>query len=227
MGWRDGEGVGRSKAAVEVKQIVPRPERLGLGADPAALPQHLQKPRVVKMGARRRGMMGPLGPAGRTGPMCLVGAGPLLARLCRLVRELGPPPLPARRPTRRSPRASPAARRAGGAPAGRQARAIQTRTPCAPSPHPNPQGDKPRQDLVAAPGADGRPRHRVGLDEKLVPREQTLPGPRPGKAMRVVGGRHAGMGAVVVEVLPKQEGRSGETPRRGARAGSKGLRSRA
>jgi hypothetical protein len=55
MGWRDGEGVGRSKAAVEVKQIVPRPERLGLGADPAALPQHLQRPRVVKMGACRGG----------------------------------------------------------------------------------------------------------------------------------------------------------------------------
>jgi hypothetical protein len=57
MGWNDGEGVGRSRQNVEVKQIVPRPERLGLGADPAALPQHLQRPRVVKMGERghRRG----------------------------------------------------------------------------------------------------------------------------------------------------------------------------
>ncbi|KAI8469970.1 MAG: DExH-box splicing factor binding site-domain-containing protein [Monoraphidium minutum] len=118
MGWRDGEGVGRSRAAVEVKQIVPRPERLGLGADPAALPEHLKRPRVVKM------------------------------------------------------------------------------------------GDKPRQDLVAAPGADGRARHRVGLDEALVPRETTLAGPRPGKTMRVVGGRHAGFAAVVKEVLPRVEGRS-------------------
>jgi G patch domain/KOW motif-containing protein len=50
MGWREGEGVGRSKQAVEVKQIVPRPERLGLGADPAKLPAHLAKPKVVRMG---------------------------------------------------------------------------------------------------------------------------------------------------------------------------------
>ncbi|GBF88414.1 hypothetical protein Rsub_01126 [Raphidocelis subcapitata] len=118
MGWRDGEGVGRSKAAVEVKQIVPRPERLGLGADPAALPEHLKKPRVVRM------------------------------------------------------------------------------------------GDKPKQDLVAPLGPDGRRRHRVGLDEALVPREETLPGPRPGKEMRIAGGRHAGLGCVVRELLPKQEGRS-------------------
>jgi len=57
MGWREGEGVGRNKQSVEVKQIVPRPERLGLGADPAALPSHLQRPRVVKMGERLCGGM--------------------------------------------------------------------------------------------------------------------------------------------------------------------------
>lgn len=123
MGWRDGEGVGRARASVEVKQIVPRPERLGLGADPAALPEHMKRPRVVKM------------------------------------------------------------------------------------------GDKPKEDLVAAPGADGRARHRIGLDEKLVPRSATLRGPRPGREMAVVAGRHAGLTCVVRELLPKEEGRSGERRR--------------
>jgi len=75
-------------------------------------------------------------------------------------------------------------------------------------PQQNKTGDKPRQDLVAAPSADGRPRHRVGLDEVLVPREQTLPGPRPGKQMAVMGGRHEGLRCVVKELLPKVEGRS-------------------
>jgi hypothetical protein len=78
MGWRDGEGVGRSKAAVEVKQIVPRPERLGLGADPAALPEHLKRPRVVKMGGLG-GQQGRGGKPGRGGVGTPTGCGRLKA----------------------------------------------------------------------------------------------------------------------------------------------------
>ena len=70
-------------------------------------------------------------------------------------------------------------------------------------------GDKPKQDLVAAPAADGTVRHRVGLDEKLVPRAALQAGPVAGKAMSVVGGRHKGLMCVVKQVLPQQEGASG------------------
>jgi hypothetical protein len=90
------------------------------------------------------------------------------------------------------------------------AHAQTTTHPPPPTPsHPTTQGDKPRQDLVAAPTADGRARHRVGLDEALVPREQTLAGPRAGKEMVVAEGRHAGLRCVVKAVLDKAEGRSG------------------
>lgn len=54
---------------------------------------------------------------------------------------------------------------------------------------------------MAAPSADGRVRHRVGLDEALVPRASLAPGPQPGKVMEVVDGRHQGLLAAVREVL--------------------------
>lgn len=62
-------------------------------------------------------------------------------------------------------------------------------------------GEKIKEDLVAAPTADGRVRHRVGLDEALVPRASLAPGPQPGKVMEVVRGRHEGLLAAVREVL--------------------------
>ena len=37
MGWEAGEGVGRNKVVVVPKEYVPRPGRLGLGAEPAML----------------------------------------------------------------------------------------------------------------------------------------------------------------------------------------------
>jgi G patch domain/KOW motif-containing protein len=61
-----------------------------------------------------------------------------------------------------------------------------------------------------APDADGRQRHRAGASDKLVPRASLLPGPRPGKAMRITAGRHQGLVGTVLEMLPVQEGRSGE-----------------
>jgi hypothetical protein len=63
---------------------------------------------------------------------------------------------------------------------------------------------------VAAPAADGSMRHRVGLDEQLVPRESLLPGPAVGKAMRLVAGRHEGLACVVKELRPAADGDSGE-----------------
>jgi G patch domain/KOW motif-containing protein len=63
--------------------------------------------------------------------------------------------------------------------------------------------------MVLAPDADGRQRHVRKLDEKLVKREELLPGPRPGKEMVVIGGRHQDLHCLVLEVLPKEEGRSG------------------
>ena len=54
---------------------------------------------------------------------------------------------------------------------------------------------------MAAPTADGRVRHRVGLDEALVPRASLAPGPQPGKVMEVVGGRHEGLRCAVKELL--------------------------
>jgi hypothetical protein len=62
-------------------------------------------------------------------------------------------------------------------------------------------GEKAKEDLVAAPTADGRVRHRVGLDEALVPRASLAPGPQPGKVMEVVAGRHEGLLAAVRELL--------------------------
>ncbi len=37
MGWVAGQGVGRHKVVVVPKEYVPRPGRLGLGAEPATL----------------------------------------------------------------------------------------------------------------------------------------------------------------------------------------------
>lgn len=34
MGWKEGEGVGRSRTAVEAREFIRRPQRLGLGAAP-------------------------------------------------------------------------------------------------------------------------------------------------------------------------------------------------
>ncbi len=41
-----------------------------------------------------------------------------------------------------------------------------------------------------------------------VKREELAPGPRPGKEMAVASGRHEGLRCVVVEVMPKEDGRS-------------------
>ncbi|KAG1653064.1 hypothetical protein FOA52_003809 [Chlamydomonas sp. UWO 241] len=65
-----------------------------------------------------------------------------------------------------------------------------------------------REEMVLAPDADGRQRHVRKLDEKLVHRRELAPGPRFGKDMDIVGGRHEGLKCVVIEVLPKTEGRS-------------------
>ena len=37
MGWVAGQGVGRNKVVVVPKEYVPRPQLLGLGAEPAML----------------------------------------------------------------------------------------------------------------------------------------------------------------------------------------------
>ncbi|KAF6253119.1 DExH-box splicing factor binding site-domain-containing protein [Scenedesmus sp. NREL 46B-D3] len=116
LGWADGQGVGRKRQLVEAKQTIRRPDRLGLGANPAAPP---------------------------------------------------------------------------------------------PDKRPRKMGDKPRQDLVAAPAADGGVRHRVGLDEALVPRASLAPGPAVGKAMALVAGRHAGLACVVRRLRPPAQGSSG------------------
>ncbi|KAL6760830.1 DExH-box splicing factor binding site-domain-containing protein [Haematococcus lacustris] len=65
-----------------------------------------------------------------------------------------------------------------------------------------------RQDLVLPPSANGRQRHVRHLDEQLVQRSETEPGPRPGKAMRVTGGKHAGLACQVIALLPQREGHS-------------------
>eukprot|EP00983_Pelagomonas_calceolata_P079802 1154872-Pelagomonas_calceolata.AAC.1 len=74
-------------------------------------------------------------------------------------------------------------------------------------------GDKPevsRADLVLPPDAEGRQRHIRTLDEKLVHRSEVALGPRPGKVMQIVGGRHMGLACRVVELLPQKEHRSSE-----------------
>jgi hypothetical protein len=84
-------------------------------------------------------------------------------------------------------------------------------------------GDTPRpQDLVAAPTADGRVRHRVGLDEQLVPRASLAPGPQPGKVMAVVRGRHAGLLAAVRELRPAEGVDAAGEARGAARARARG-----
>lgn len=83
---------------------------------------------------------------------------------------------------------------------------------------PRKMGDAPidqqtrREDLVLAPDADGRQRHVRKLDEKLVKREDIVPGPRKGKEMVVSGGRHQGLKCLVVEgpVSVNKEGGEGQ-----------------
>ncbi|OVA19952.1 G-patch domain [Macleaya cordata] len=53
--------------------------------------------------------------------------------------------------------------------------------------------------LVAPKGPDGRTRHVVGIDEKLVPREEA--NSVVGKVVRIVGGRHVGLKGKVVGKL--------------------------
>jgi hypothetical protein len=50
------------------------------------------------------------------------------------------------------------------------------------------------------------------LPETCVPahRSELEPGPRPGKVMAVVGGRHAGLRCTVLSLLPVEEERSGK-----------------
>ena len=64
-----------------------------------------------------------------------------------------------------------------------------------------------KPDLVAPVGPDGKVRHVKGISEKLV--ERDLPGPRKGKVMRIVGGRHAGLKAEVMEVMGGGEEKGG------------------
>ncbi|XP_058105150.1 protein MOS2-like isoform X2 [Magnolia sinica] len=59
-------------------------------------------------------------------------------------------------------------------------------------------GRPPEPPLVAPKGPDGRTRHVVGIDEKLVPREPK--GVFVGKVVRVVDGRHVGLKGKVVEM---------------------------
>ncbi|OVA11450.1 KOW [Macleaya cordata] len=53
--------------------------------------------------------------------------------------------------------------------------------------------------LVAPKGPDGQTRHVVGIDEKLVPREEA--NGVVGKVVRIVGGRHVGLKGKVVSKL--------------------------
>lgn len=133
MGWSEGGGVGRSKKDVPAQEYVRRPQRLGLGAQPAAL----------------------------------------------------------------------AAKDAAAAAAAEAAK------PKRPGDYSKPKKAAPGE-LVLPPDADGRQRHIKTLDEKLVRRTALAPGPAEGKAMRVVGGRHAGFTCTVQKLLPVEEGRSGE-----------------
>lgn len=54
-----------------------------------------------------------------------------------------------------------------------------------------------KEVMVAAKGVDGRNRHVVGVDEKLVKRE--LKGVHVGKVVRIVSGRHVGVKGKVLE----------------------------
>jgi hypothetical protein len=69
LGWDEGQGIGRKRQLVEAKQGVRRPERLGLGAAPAApAPAESKRPRKMGelgFGASRRG--GRLGGGGTAG----------------------------------------------------------------------------------------------------------------------------------------------------------------
>ena len=64
-----------------------------------------------------------------------------------------------------------------------------------------------KPDLVAPVGPDGKVRHVKGISEKLVVRDR--PGPRKEKVMRIVGGRHAGLKAEVMEVMGGEDGKGG------------------
>ena len=62
-----------------------------------------------------------------------------------------------------------------------------------------------KPDLVAL-DANGNIQNVRGLDDKLV--ERSSLGPKPGKTMRIVDGRHSGLSCVVLALEPHIEGRS-------------------
>ncbi|ERN08173.1 hypothetical protein AMTRI_Chr09g37590 [Amborella trichopoda] len=56
-----------------------------------------------------------------------------------------------------------------------------------------------RPELIAPKGSNGRIRHAVGIDEKLVPRE--IKGFFVGKILRVIGGPHLGLKGQLIEIF--------------------------
>ncbi len=52
MGWKEGRGIGRGKKDVDAKELVRRADRLGLGADPAAV--NKKEKRFIKPGESRQ-----------------------------------------------------------------------------------------------------------------------------------------------------------------------------
>lgn len=62
-----------------------------------------------------------------------------------------------------------------------------------------------KPDLVAL-DANGNIKNVRGLDDKLV--ERSSLGPKPGKAMRIIEGRHSGLSCIVLALEPHIEGRS-------------------
>ena len=72
---------------------------------------------------------------------------------------------------------------------------------------PGEDGKRKAKVLMAAAGdASGRVRHTRHLDEEMV--EYKGRGPREGKAMVVVAGKHEGLRCQVLEILPRKSGRS-------------------
>lgn len=54
LGWSEGEGVGRKRQVVEPKQVIRRPDRLGLGANPAAPPPDKRPRKMGEQGSSAR-----------------------------------------------------------------------------------------------------------------------------------------------------------------------------
>lgn len=160
MGWQEGMGVGRNRKKADPVEYLRRPERLGLGAQPAAPDPNAGKKKVVKMGECRHTPLLPPRVCRLLFPTPVVSssisATPSLDFLPDITMKmtLCPPhpqfclqPLQSRT----------------------QHSALPTLPPSPPPP--SPPGDKPQvnpKDLVLAPEADGRVRHVRKLDEKLV-----------------------------------------------------------